>query len=67
MARIPTEIENCGRCGGRHKLKLKQFTRPILDPRFEEDVVMFSHYADCPKMGQPILALVKDDEKTDEN
>jgi hypothetical protein len=55
-----TDVANCARCGGRHnKLKLKQFTNPVRDDQTD---VIFTHYAPCPKMGQPILVLLAAEE-----
>lgn len=56
--KVVTDIVNCGRCGGRHNnLKLKAFTRPITDDRIGDEL-LYSHFGTCPRMGQPILALV---------
>ena len=52
---IFVNIKNCARCGGYHdNVKFVEFARA---PRVDR----YSHYAPCPKTGEPILMYLTEE------
>lgn len=58
-------VRNCARCGGDHnEIQWEKLERPILD---EADGIEWTHWAPCPKNGQPILMREAPSKETTEN
>ena len=53
-----TDVGRCARCGDDHaKVEFKPFTNPPESgPGFT--AIAFSHWASCPKNGEPILLFI---------
>jgi hypothetical protein len=48
-----TFIKNCARCGGDHQLEFEELQGEVIEALEGE----YSHFATCPKTGQPIVQM----------
>jgi len=62
---VRIDIVGCARCTRRHsKVSFKEFTNPVAKHDEDGNVVrvIYTHYGMCPKMGQPILMRMHDED-----
>lgn len=53
---MKTSVKICARCGGDHyDLECNPFIRPVND----NDGMVWTHWATCPRTGEPILLVIR--------
>ena len=61
---ITTTIRNCARCGGTHQgLEFKPFTRHPSRDALGESFPIYTHWAMCPDIKEPVLMYMTDTDR----